>query len=203
MLFRTLFIAIFALVGLPVHADNANCPMNLDFTKRYLASDESVRLCDAYADQVLLVVNTASYCGFTSQFAGLEGETAAASVHLQNDPDLAERLLWSAGCGGDINLTGLCLRILDWKPTDRRWMSILEQPLRLWRLHPHRKHTDFDRTVYPRIFKMILDHGADPNVVGRFGYRLAHRLAACGSVWNQPIMTKLERVEFATITVQI
>ena len=133
-----------------------------------------------------------------AQFAGLEGETAAASVHLQNDPDLAERLLWSAGCGGDINLTGLCLRILDWKPTDRRWMSILEQPLRLWRLHPHRKHTDFDRTVYPRIFKMILDHGADPNVVGRFGYRLAHRLAACGSVWNQPIMTKLERVEFAT-----
>ena len=72
MLFRTLFLAVFALVGLPVHADNANCPMNLDFTKRYLASDESVRLCDAYADQVLLVVNTASYCGFTSQFAGLE-----------------------------------------------------------------------------------------------------------------------------------
>ena len=72
MLFRTLFLAVFALVGLPVHADNANCPINLDFTKRYLASDESVRLCDAYADQVLLVVNTASYCGFTSQFAGLE-----------------------------------------------------------------------------------------------------------------------------------
>ena len=72
MLLRTLFLAVFTLVGLPVHADNANCPMNLDFTKRYLASDESVRLCDAYADQVLLVVNTASYCGFTSQFAELE-----------------------------------------------------------------------------------------------------------------------------------
>ena len=72
MLFRTFFLAVFALVGLPVHADNANCPMNLDFTKRFLASDESVRLCDAYTDQVLLVVNTASYCGFTSQFEGLE-----------------------------------------------------------------------------------------------------------------------------------
>ena len=72
MLFRTLLLAVFALLGLPVHADNANCPMNLDFTKRFLASDESVRLCDAYTNQVLLVVNTASYCGFTSQFEGLE-----------------------------------------------------------------------------------------------------------------------------------
>ena len=48
------------------------CPVNLDFTKRYLASDESVRLCDAYAGKVLLMVNTASYCGFTPQFKGLE-----------------------------------------------------------------------------------------------------------------------------------
>ena len=72
MVFRTLFLAILALLMQPVSADSDDCTMNLDFSKRYLASDESVRLCDAYADTVLLVVNTASYCGFTSQFAGLE-----------------------------------------------------------------------------------------------------------------------------------
>ena len=47
MLLRTLVFAVFALVGLSAHADNESCAMNLDFTKRYLASDESVRLCDA------------------------------------------------------------------------------------------------------------------------------------------------------------
>ena len=50
----------------------AECPKTLDFTKRYLASEQSVHLCEAYAGKVLLVVNTASYCGFTGQFRGLE-----------------------------------------------------------------------------------------------------------------------------------
>jgi hypothetical protein len=55
--------------------------------------------------------------------------------------------------GGDVNLAGLCLRKLDWKPTDSRWMGLLEQPLRLWRLNPHRKFKDFDRAVYPGYFR--------------------------------------------------
>ncbi len=50
----------------------SNCPTSLDFTKRYLASETSVRLCDEYAGKVLLVVNTASFCGFTKQYKGLE-----------------------------------------------------------------------------------------------------------------------------------
>jgi len=50
----------------------AGCPKNLDFTKRFLASEQSVHLCQAYAGKVLLVVNTASYCGFTGQYRGLE-----------------------------------------------------------------------------------------------------------------------------------
>ncbi|NBT28904.1 MAG: glutathione peroxidase [Gammaproteobacteria bacterium] len=65
-------VLMFSLSSFSALADEVNCPVNLDFTKRYLASDESVRLCDAYADKVLLIVNTASYCGFTSQFEGLE-----------------------------------------------------------------------------------------------------------------------------------
>ena len=46
-------------------------------------------------------------------------------------PDLAEKLLRAAGCGGDINLAGLCLRHLNWQSEDNRWMDVLEQPLRL------------------------------------------------------------------------
>jgi len=132
-------------------------------------------------------------------FAALEGETAAASVFLQQDPSLAGSLLRSAGCGGDLNLTGLCLRHLDWKPNDDRWLVILEQPLRLWGLNPHRKFRDVDRTVYPKILEAILKHGADPNVVGRYGYRLLHHLAACGVTWNEIIMTEPERVAFGKL----
>ena len=130
---------------------------------------------------------------------GLEAETAAGAVALHNDASIAEKLLWAAGCGGDPDIVGMCLRQLDWGPDDGRWFGLLEQPLRLWRTNPHRKFRDFDRTVYPEIFRMILDHGANPNLVGRFGYRLAHHLAACGIVWGEPIMTERERTTFATI----
>ncbi|MDE3000606.1 MAG: ankyrin repeat domain-containing protein [Gemmatimonadota bacterium] len=132
---------------------------------------------------------------------GLEAETAAGAVALHNDPSIAEKLLWAAGCGGDPDIVGMCLRQLDWGPDDGRWFGLLEQPLRLWRTNPHRKFRDFDRTVYPEIFRMILDHGVSPNLVGRFGYRLAHHLAACGIVWGEPIMTEPERIAFATILI--
>lgn len=44
--------------------------LNQDF--RRLASDEVVNLADAYAGKVVLVVNTASKCGNTPQYDGLE-----------------------------------------------------------------------------------------------------------------------------------
>jgi glutathione peroxidase len=49
----------------------SSCPL-LHFTVRKLASDEQVDLCATYAGKVVLVVNTASYCGYTPQFKGLE-----------------------------------------------------------------------------------------------------------------------------------
>ena len=48
------------------------CPDLLNHEFRRLASDQRDRLCEAYADQVLLVVNTASRCAFTPQYEGLE-----------------------------------------------------------------------------------------------------------------------------------
>lgn len=44
----------------------------LDKNYRPLAGKASINLNEAYAGQVLLVVNTASKCGFTPQYEGLE-----------------------------------------------------------------------------------------------------------------------------------
>ncbi|HEY7906599.1 MAG TPA: glutathione peroxidase [Wenzhouxiangella sp.] len=48
------------------------CDDLLNYEHRLLASKQSLRLCDAFQNEVILVVNTASQCGFTGQFEGLE-----------------------------------------------------------------------------------------------------------------------------------
>jgi glutathione peroxidase len=50
---------------------NAACPALLQQTYPRLQDDKPQNLCQ-YAGKVLLVVNTASYCGFTPQYEGLE-----------------------------------------------------------------------------------------------------------------------------------
>lgn len=50
----------------------AVCPAILDHTMQKLRSTETVNLCEAYSGKPLLVINTASHCGFTPQFKGLE-----------------------------------------------------------------------------------------------------------------------------------
>ena len=49
----------------------AACPALLDHTFQNLQDGKPMPLCQ-YAGKVILVVNTASYCGFTSQYDGLE-----------------------------------------------------------------------------------------------------------------------------------
>ena len=56
-------------------AASATCPALLNHTVPRLQDGKPQSLCQ-YAGKVLLVVNTASYCGFTSQFEGLEALSA-------------------------------------------------------------------------------------------------------------------------------
>jgi len=48
------------------------CPAYLNHEFRKLHSSQTVNICKAFAGKPLLIVNTASHCGFTPQFKGLE-----------------------------------------------------------------------------------------------------------------------------------
>lgn len=59
----------------PAQAPAAACPALLQHTVARLQDEKPQSLCQ-YAGKVLMVVNTASFCGFTSQYAGLEALNA-------------------------------------------------------------------------------------------------------------------------------
>lgn len=73
--------SLLALVGGPARAQTAtpalpviapaSCPALLQKTFKKLQDESEQSLCQ-YAGKVVLVVNTASFCGYTSQYEGLE-----------------------------------------------------------------------------------------------------------------------------------
>jgi glutathione peroxidase len=64
--------AVLALAAAPSFAQSpASCPSLLNQNFKRLQDEAPQNLCQ-YAGKVLLVVNTASYCGFTGQYEGLE-----------------------------------------------------------------------------------------------------------------------------------
>lgn len=69
---RLMMVLGLMVAGGNAAADAGNCPALLDIEARRLASDEVVNLCEAYRGKLILVVNTASKCGFTPQYEGLE-----------------------------------------------------------------------------------------------------------------------------------
>ncbi|OLU26162.1 glutathione peroxidase [Pseudomonas sp. PA15(2017)] len=70
----SLFAIPLALLALSGQLQAAECPALLadqgELPK--LRSKDKIDLCEQFAGKPLLVVNTASFCGFTSQFEGLE-----------------------------------------------------------------------------------------------------------------------------------
>ncbi len=63
--------ALFLGMNLASHAYADNCPELLRHAFPSLQSGERQDLCQ-YQGKVILVVNTASYCGYTDQYSGLE-----------------------------------------------------------------------------------------------------------------------------------
>ncbi len=82
-----LFAAI--VVGAPAAAQTeAACPALLQHTINRLQDDKPQALCQ-YGGKVLLVVNTASQCGYTPQYKGLEalhGQYAAQGLVVMGFP---------------------------------------------------------------------------------------------------------------------
>jgi glutathione peroxidase len=73
---------LITLLSLAVAAPTVACESELlDQDFRRLASTETVNLCDTFRNKVVLVVNTASKCGNTPQYDGLE------KLHEQYGPD--------------------------------------------------------------------------------------------------------------------
>jgi glutathione peroxidase len=66
-----LFLALISLFIFPISA-YASCDDLLAFESKKLHSNKTVNFCEEFNDKVLLVVNTASQCGFTPQFKELE-----------------------------------------------------------------------------------------------------------------------------------
>jgi glutathione peroxidase len=70
--FRSVGMAGLMLAGAAVQASEPQaCPATLQHTFERLQDEKLQSLCQ-YSGKVVLVVNTASYCGFTGQYKGLE-----------------------------------------------------------------------------------------------------------------------------------
>lgn len=71
--FQPFLGAVFLVAGVSAMAnESTTCPSYFEGEYRKLHSTETVDLCELAKGKTLLVVNTASHCGFTSQFKGLE-----------------------------------------------------------------------------------------------------------------------------------
>lgn len=68
---KTRILLLIAAVLAPA-LSRADCEPLLEQQMRPLGKQETVSLCERYGGHPLLIVNTASHCGFTGQFKGLE-----------------------------------------------------------------------------------------------------------------------------------
>lgn len=67
-----LLMMLSAAGALGMASPSIACPDLYQYQTTKLRSSEQIDFCEAFDGKALLVVNTASQCGFTPQFAGLE-----------------------------------------------------------------------------------------------------------------------------------
>ncbi len=135
---------------------------------------------------------------------GLYRDSSAATVFLQSDreEDEIRRLLWASACGGDPETVRMCLQRFSSPPDHKGWFNLLEQPFRMWGHGPKIRYPDGDRQAYHECFRLMLEHGVDPNVEGRFNSRLLHFLMARGVSNGVVVMSEEERLQFAQTLVK-
>jgi ankyrin repeat protein len=90
----------------------------------------------------------------------LEGRIAGTSLNVEEPTltDLAEQMLWAAG-SCDAEIVRMCLPYMTRKSDDPWWNYVL--------MH----------ATLPECFKLVLDHGVDPDVTGVGGHTTLHHLA--------------------------
>jgi glutathione peroxidase len=71
-MWRSSLLVVVMLGAWAGSAQAAECPALLQGELQKLRSQERIDLCKTFAGKPLVVVNTASFCGFTPQFKGLE-----------------------------------------------------------------------------------------------------------------------------------
>jgi len=68
-----LSLILIMMTGLSSAAQaEAACPSLLDYERKSLSGEKQVNLCNEYQGKVIVIVNTASKCGYTYQYEGLE-----------------------------------------------------------------------------------------------------------------------------------
>lgn len=90
----------------------------------------------------------------------LEGRIQGTSLNVEEPTltDLAEQMLWAAG-SCDSEIVRMCLPYVTRKHDDPWWNYVL--------MH----------ATLPESFKLVLDHGVDPDVTGVGGHTILHHLA--------------------------
>jgi ankyrin repeat protein len=90
----------------------------------------------------------------------LEGRAPGTSLNVEQPTltDLAEQMLWAAG-SCDPEIVRMCLPYMRRKSDDPWWNYVL--------MH----------ATLPESFKLVLDHGVDPDVAGVGGHTTLHHLA--------------------------
>jgi ankyrin repeat protein len=101
-----------------------------------------------------------------------------------HDPRVVYEMVWSAASCTSLPILKLALPRLKLPRDNPDWHDLLRQPMRKGEPPAAVRPAEYRYEWRFEILKKMLDHGADPNVRGRFGLTLLHFAATSGSAWG-------------------